>query len=359
MSAMPQSLERSKVKAYTVIHNDRCQTDVNVQPQATAAAKSPRNGSRLRTNALALAGAFAVIALPLLSGNGYIIQVASLAAIGAIMAVSLGILYGHSGQLSFAHAAFYGVGAYTAVVLHTQHGVNFIVSLFAGAALSGLVAFVVGLPTLRLRGNYLAIATMALQLGISEVFVNAKITGGSVGILGIVRPTIAGFSFESPFAYYVLLALAAVLVFMLAHYIVHSRAGRGLAAIREDETAAGVIGVDVIWYKVSIFTITAMIAGLAGGLFAYQLEYVSPESFNLDWSIAVLSMVIIGGKRSAIGAVVGAVIVTIVTQLLFSVGDLQFLVYGVWIIVIMLFLPEGLVSIWGMVRRGATSEVGL
>ncbi|TAM59979.1 branched-chain amino acid ABC transporter permease [bacterium] len=299
-----------------------------------------------RNTTLTLAAVAAAIVIPALSGNGYVIQVASLAAIGAMMAVSLGILYGHAGQLSFAHAAFYGIGAYTAVVLHTQRGLDFFLSLLAGAALAGLAAFVVGLPTLRLRGNYLAIATMALQLGISEVFVNAKITGGSVGIFGIVRPAVFGISLESPAAYYVLLALAAVLVFALAQFIVHSRPGRALAAVREDETAASVIGVDIIRYKVSIFTITAMIAGLAGGLFAYQLEYVSPESFNLDWSIAVLSMVIIGGKRSALGAVIGAVIVTIVTQLLFSMGELQFLVYGLWIILIMLFLPDGLVSIW-------------
>ncbi|TAM88674.1 branched-chain amino acid ABC transporter permease [bacterium] len=339
--------------------NDMIQSDVSVRRPATMALRPPEHGSRSRSRLLTFAGVLAVIAIPLLSGNGYIVQVASLAAIGAIMAVSLGVLYGHSGQLSFAHAAFYGVGAYTTVVLHTQHGLNFFLSLLVGAGLSGAVAFVVGLPTLRLRGNYLAIATMALQLGISEVFVNAKITGGSVGIFGIVRPTIAGISLESPFAYYVLLVIAAVLVIAVAHFLVHSRVGRGLAAIREDETAAGVLGVDAIWYKVSIFTITAMIAGLAGGLFAYQLEYVSPESFNLDWSIAVLSMVIIGGKKSAIGAVLGAVIVTIVTQLLFSVGELQFLIYGLWIIVIMIFLPDGLISIWQTAGRSTARGTNL
>ncbi len=286
------------------------------------------------------------LALPLLTRDAYFIQVGSAMGIAAVLALSLGLLYGYTGQMSFAHAGFYGIGAYSAVILTTRVGTGFLPALAAGIVVPGLVAFLVGIPTLRLRGHYLAIATLALQLGIVEFFVQASaLTNGTVGIFGIERPTLLGLSLQEDAAYYELIAVAAVLTFLLAQQVVHSRFGRGLIAIREDEIAATVLGIDPSRYKVAIFTLSAMLAGLAGTLHAYQILFISPVSFNVDWSIAILSMVVIGGVGSNVGAVLGAAVVTLIRQFLFSLGDLQFLVYGAWIVLVMIFFPDGLVGI--------------
>jgi branched-chain amino acid transport system permease protein len=208
--------------------------------------------------------------------------------------------------------------------------------------LPGAVAFLVGIPTLRLKGHYLAIATLALQLGIFEFLVKAKITNGTVGIFGIERPALFGLSLESNAAYYEVIAIAAILTFLFAQWLVKSRFGRGLVAIREDEVAAAVVGINTWLYKVIIFAISAMLAGLAGTLYAYQILFISPITFNLDYSVVILSMVVIGGLGSNVGAVLGAVVVSVINQLLFSLGDLQFLIYGAWIVLVMVFFPEGL-----------------
>ncbi len=287
------------------------------------------------------------LVLPALTTDAYYIQVASFLGIAIILAISLGLLYGYTGQMSFAHAAFYGIGAYTSVILTTKMGINnFSLGLLLAIVVPGLVAFLVGIPTLRLHGHYLAIGTLALQMGIYEFFVQASpITGGTVGVFGIQRPSIFGLSLDSDAAYYEVIAIAAILSYLFAQRLVNSRFGRGLLAVREDEIAASVMGIDPSRYKVQIFAISAMMAGLAGALYAHQILFISPVTFNLDWSIAILSMVVIGGVGSNVGAVLGAVAITVMRQLLFSFGDLQFLVYGAWIVLVMVFVPGGLVGI--------------
>jgi branched-chain amino acid transport system permease protein len=302
----------------------------------------------------AIAAILALI-LPGITQDAYYIQVASLTGIYVILAVSLQLLYGYTGQISFAHAGFYGIGAYTAVVLVTRLDLNFLIALLAALAVPGIVAFLVGIPTLRLRGHYLAIATLALQLSIHQFFIQAKtITNGSIGIFGIERPELFGLSLDDNAVYYELIAVAAVFAFLFAQRLVRSRFGRGLLGIREDEIAASVMGVNTGRYKVAVFSISAMLAGLAGALFGFQLLFVSPASFTLDWSIVILSMVVIGGVGSTAGAVVGAIVVSLVTQALFTVGDVQFLIYGAFIVVVMLFFPSGLVGL----TRGAAGLIG-
>jgi branched-chain amino acid transport system permease protein len=285
------------------------------------------------------------LSLPLLTQDAYYVQVASFMGIAVILALSLGLLFGYAGQISFAHAGFYGIGAYTSVILTEKLGVNFLVSIVVAMLLPGVVAFVAGIPAVRLRGHYLAIATLALQLGIYEFFVKAKITEGTVGIFGIERPTLFGLSLEPDAVFYEAIAVSAIATFLFAQWLVQTRFGRGLVAIREDEVAAAAIGINTSLYKVAVFTISAMLAGLAGTLYAYQILFISPASFDLDYSVVILSMVVIGGLGSNVGAILGAVVITIITQILFSAGDLQFLIYGAWIILVILFFPKGLVGI--------------
>jgi branched-chain amino acid transport system permease protein len=308
---------------------------------------------RLRTASAAPVVGIAVAAMavlfPLVTRDAYFIQVASFTGIYVILAVSLQLLYGYTGQISFAHAGFYGIGAYTAVLLVTRLDVNFVLALGAALIVPGIVAFLVGIPTLRLRGHYLAIATLALQLSIHQVFIQAhEITGGTVGIFGIQRPTLFGLSLEDNAVYYEVIAVAAILTFLFAQRLVKSRFGRALLGIREDEVAASVIGIHSARYKVVMFTVSAMLAGLAGGLFGFQLLFISPASFALDWSIVILSMVVIGGIGSTVGAVIGAIVVSLVTQALFTVGDLQFLIYGAFIVVVMVFFPSGVAGLGRM-----------
>jgi branched-chain amino acid transport system permease protein len=319
---------------------------------------------RVRAVLLALI-AITALALPLLTQNAYFIQVASALGIAAILSLGLSLLYGYTGQMSFAHAGLFGIGAYTSVILTTKLGAHFLVALACGILAPGIVACLIGLPTLRLKGHYLAIATLALQLAIVQFFIQASgLTGGTVGIFGIERPVLFGISFKSNAAYYELIAVAAIGAYLLAQQIVHSRFGRALTAIREDETAAMVLGINPSSYKVAAFTVSAMYAGLAGSLFAYQILFISPVSFGIEGSIAALTMVVIGGVGSNLGAVIGATLVTLIRQVLFSFGDLEFLVYGLWLMLVIVFFPGGIVGMGRMLlaswdgRRSAKTAAG-
>lgn len=306
--------------------------------------------------------AILALALPLITQNAYYIQVASAIGIAVILALGLSLLYGYAGQMSFAQAGLYGVGAYSSVIMTTRLGMDFLVGLAVGVVVPGVLACLIGIPTLRLRGHYLAIATLALQLAIVQFFIQASgITGGTVGVFGIERPTILGFSFKSSAAYYELIAVAAIFAYWLAQRIVRSRFGRAMVAVREDETAALVLGMNPSLYKVAAFTLSAMFAGLAGVLYAYQILFISPVSFGIDWSISALSMVVIGGVGSNAGAVIGAALVTLIRQVLFSFGDLEFLVYGLWLMAVIIFFPGGIAGIgrslaasWRARREGDT-----
>jgi branched-chain amino acid transport system permease protein len=321
---------------------------------------------RLRAVLVALV-AMAALALPLLTQNAYFIQVASALGIAVILSLGLSILYGYTGQMSFAHAGLFGIGAYTSVILTTNWGAHFLVGLACAVLAPGILACVIGLPTLRLRGHYLAIATLALQLAIVQFFVQASgLTGGTVGVFGIERPVLFGISFRSNAAYYELIAIAAIGAYLLAQQIANSRFGRALTAIREDETAAMVLGINPSGYKVAAFTISAMYAGLAGALFAYQILFISPVSFGIEHSITALTMVVIGGVGSNVGAVIGAALVTLIRQVLFSFGELEFFVYGLWLMLVIIFFPGGIAGIgrtllaWWDAKRAASpaSPVG-
>lgn len=302
-----------------------------------------RYGVRQILTALVIALA---LALPLITQDAYFIQVASSMGIAVILALGLSLLYGYTGQMSFAHAGLFGVGAYTSVILTTNVGAPFLVGVACGVIAPGVLACLIGIPTLRLRGHYLAIATLALQLAIVQFFVQASgLTGGTVGIFGIERPTLLGISFKHNATYYELIAIAAVAAYLLAQQIVRSRFGRALTAIREDEVAATVLGINPWTYKVAAFTLSAMYAGLAGSLFAHQILFISPVSFGIDGSISTLTMVVIGGVGSNVGAVIGAAFVTLIRQVLFSFGDLEFLIYGAWLMLVIIFFPGGIVGV--------------
>jgi branched-chain amino acid transport system permease protein len=245
--------------------------------------------------------------------NGYALYLLTLAGIFALVALGLNLLTGYAGQISLCHAAFFGVGAYATALLTTKAGLPYLVSLPVGALLTTAIGAAAAVPALRLKNLYLAIATLGF---------------------GVVL-------------YYLTLAFV-ILGLWGAWNVSRGRTGRALRIIKESEIAAASLGIHIARYKVTAFALSAFYAALAGGLFAYLVRYINPESFNVGLSIAFLSMVVIGGLGTIGGSIVGAAFYVIVPELLRGIKDAPGLVFGLLLVVVMVFMPQGL---WGMVRR--------
>jgi branched-chain amino acid transport system permease protein len=289
----------------------------------------------------------------------------------ATMVVSgLSLLMGFAGQVSLGQAAFYAIGAYTAALLARDLGVPPLLGLIVAPAATAAIAYVVGLPLLRLRGHYLAFGTLAFQLITLSVLGEAKdITGGDTGLTGIPALGVGPLLVQGPFKPIVFGYLAwglALLSVLFNFHLVRSRSGRALRALASSEAGALASGVPVGRYKLQVFALSAAYAGLAGGVYAFYVSYIAPGSFPLVTSIEFLIMATVGGLGSVWGAVVGATLVTLVVQVLQSLGTLpgmplrapavfSYAVYGLILVGVMLVLPSGIVpalrSIWRTQRR--------
>jgi branched-chain amino acid transport system permease protein len=241
------------------------------------------------------------------------------------------------GMLSIANAAFMGIGAYASALLTMQLDAPFPVALAAGMAAPAVMAFVIGKPTLRLSGVYLAMATLAFGEVVRIAVLNAEsLTGGALGLNGIPQST-----------QWWHVALALVLTLLLLWRLRRSKVGRAFEAIKEDETAAGLMGIDVGGYKMLAFVLGAAIAGLAGAINAHLTFFIGPNEFGFDRAVDILTMTILGGISGLTGPVVGAVILTLLPELLRSFGSFRLVVNGVILVLIVLFLPKG---IWDPAR---------
>ena len=241
------------------------------------------------------------------------------------------------GMLAMANAAFMGIGAYTSAVLTMSYGLPFPAALAAGMAAPALLAFVIGKPTLRLSGVYLAMATLAFGEVVRIALLNAEsITGGALGLNGIPQST-----------QWWHVAIAVVLSMALLWRLRRSKVGRAFESIKEDETAAGLMGIDVAAHKMLAFVLGAAIAGLAGGLNAHLTFFIGPNEFGFDRAVDILTMTILGGINSLTGPVIGAVILTLLPELLRSFKDFRLVVNGFILVLIVLFLPKG---IWDPAR---------
>jgi branched-chain amino acid transport system permease protein len=241
------------------------------------------------------------------------------------------------GMLAIANAAFMGMGAYTSALLTMNYGLPFPLALAAGMATPALMAFVIGKPTLRLSGVYLAMATLAFGEVVRIALLNAEsVTGGALGLNGIPQSTQG---------WHVALALAITLA--LLWRLRRSKVGRAFESIKEDETAAGLMGIDVAAHKMLAFVLGAAIAGLAGGLNAHLTFFIGPSEFGFDRAVDILTMTILGGIGNLTGPVIGAVILTLLPELLRSFKDFRLVVNGFILVLIVLFLPKG---IWDPAR---------
>jgi len=298
-----------------------------------------------------------LLALPLLfPGNYYVTVVGAAAGLHAILAVGLNLLMGYAGQISLGHAAFFGLGAYASAILTTRYGWSPWPALGLGLVLTGLVAYVIARPVLRLKGHYLAMATLGFGIIIHILLVQTgDLTGGPDGIGGIPPLSLFGWVIDTDERWYVFIAAALLLVVLLALNLIDSRTGRALRALHGSEVAAAMMGIDTTAAKTAVFVLAALTAGLAGSLFAHQQAFVSPDSFNFFVSIELVTMVVLGGIASTWGAILGAVILTLLPELLVVFEDYEVLIFGAILMLIMIFLPQGIVGgladLWAR-RRG-------
>jgi branched-chain amino acid transport system permease protein len=289
-----------------------------------------------------------VLLLPLFL-NDYYRDIMTLTCLYIVLALGLNIVVGQAGLLNLGYVAFYAVGAYTYAILSTTVGLSFWPGLVAGAASAALFALLVGLPTLRLRGDYFAIVTLGLG-EITRIVLNNwdSLTGGPNGISGIGRPFLGRYELHTTLGYYYLILFIVVLAVFFMKRIMQSRIGRAWIAIREDEVAAEAMGIDTFKLKLLAFVIGSAWAGLAGVFFAGKMAFVSPESFTFFESVLILCMVVLGGMGSIPGIILGALLLITLPEVFREFQDFRMLAFGVALVAMMVFRPQGLI---GAVRK--------
>ena len=297
----------------------------------------------------------AVVA-PLILRNDYLRDVLVLTLIFAILALSLDLIMGHMGQFSFGHQAFFGLGAYTSALLSLKLGISPWLGFLAATAFSGAVGFLVGFASLRaMRGMYLAITTLGFGMILLLIVPTLPFAGGPMGLVGIPSPVIAlpllpEIVVRSPFSYYYLmLALLVFTIYLISRFL-RSRFGRGLTALRENESLASSIGIKPFRHYLLTFTLACALAGLAGAGYVHYMRFLSPGLLGLDYMFVMLIMVIVGGSGTLGGPVLGAIIFVWVSEFLRELGAFRFLVFGVILLVVIIFMRRGiyprLTSLW-------------
>lgn len=281
---------------------------------------------------------------PLLGASNYWVNVAVVVLSYVVLGLGLNVVVGFAGLLDLGYAAFYAVGAYLAAILITQFGVSLWVTLPIAALAAAFFGVLIGAPTLRLRGDYLAIVTIGFG-EITRITINnaTSITGGPNGVVGIPKPDILGIPLVEPIAfYYILLALAGLAVF-LSHRLLYSRVGRAWTYLREDDLAAQVMGVNAVRFKLMAFAFGAFWAGLAGAIFSSRIGIAAPESFTFFESILIVVIVVIGGTGSIPGVIAGAIAMILIPEILRPLLTYRFLIFGIVLILVMRFRPEGFI----------------
>lgn len=287
----------------------------------------------------------ALVLFPLFEDNPYTLGLTNLIAIYVIIVVGLNLFIGYAGQISLGHAAFFGLGAYGSAIATVTFGLPAWPSMFGVAVLVALVALLVGVPTLRLSGHYLAMATLGCNIVVHTIMLQwDQVTGGPSGFPGIPSLSIGGFVFDDEVRLHYLLWGFALLALLLALNLVRSGVGRGLAALAGDETAAAALGVDTRRAKIKVFVLSAVFASIAGSLFAHCYNFVSPDSFDIFASTDMAIMVVVGGMGSIWGSVIGAGLLTLLPEWIDVFENYKDLIHGLILVLILMFLPQGLMT---------------
>jgi branched-chain amino acid transport system permease protein len=300
---------------------------------------------RHRTGLTVWALASLLALTPLVVNNPYNLGILNLIGLYAIVVLGLNLFIGYAGQISLGHAAFFGLGAYGSAILTATYHFPAWPALMITAGAMAVTALVIGLPTLRLSGHYLAMATLGFNYVISSIFVNwDSMTGGPSGLSGVPPLTIGGLSFNNDVKFHYLVWTFAMLALTLCLNLVRSGVGRGLAAVAQDEVAAACLGVDVRRSKIGVFVLSAVMASVAGSLYAHYFGYVNPDAFSIFKSLDLVIMVVVGGMGSIWGTLFGVGFITILPHLLDWFESYTDIIHGVILVLILLFLPQGLVS---------------
>ena len=285
-----------------------------------------------------------IFLLPAFLRNNYYLMVLNVAALNIMVVIGLNLLMGYAGQISLGHAAFFGLGAYLSAIFTTTYGFPTCPTMILAMAITGLVAYIIGIPTLKLEGHYLVMATLGFNVIVYIIMIQLDaVTGGPSGFAGIPRLAIGSLVFDSDRKIYYLLGTGSLAVLLVSLNLIHSRVGRAMAALSHNEIAAKCAGIDAETYKVKIFVISAVWASLAGSLYAHYLTFISPGTFSFFYSIQVVTMVLVGGIGSLWGSLFGAVLLTLLPEVLHAVKEYSVLIYGLILMLVLLFFPQGLI----------------
>ena len=287
--------------------------------------------------------ALAIAAVPLIVTDPYYLTMLIFIGIYAIATMGLNLLMGYAGQISLGHAAFFALGAYVPAILTTRFEVPCIAAAALAVALASAVAYVVGLPCLRLKGHYLAMGTLAFG-EIIHIVLNAEVelTGGPSGIAGIPMLGIGDLSVDSDIKYFIVVWVIFLILFALTRNIINSRPGRALQALHGSEQAASAMGIDVAGMKLTVFVLSAAYAALAGVLYVHFVTFISPQAGDIMFSIRMVTMVVVGGMGHLWGGLLGAALLTVLPEMLSYFEDYDMLIYGGILLVMVMFLPGGL-----------------
>ena len=304
----------------------------------------------------------AALAFPQLGLKNYYLHIAVLSLLHILLALGLNLIAGYAGQLSLAHAAFFGIGAYTTALLTLNQHWSFWLAAPIGAVGAGLVAVAIGLPTLRLKGPYFVISSMGFGEIVRLIFLNwQSVTRGPNGLPGIPAPDpinlgFVKLTFESRMESYYLILFVLFGVLILYYNLVNSRIGRALRAIRNDYIAAQVMGIHIAFYRILAFAGGAALAGLTGALYSGYIRFISPDTFTSGESINILIMMVIGGMGTIVGPIIGAVAITYLLETMRVFAEYRLVIYGLLMFVVILYMPQGvagmLESLWHRVAAG-------
>jgi branched-chain amino acid transport system permease protein len=304
-----------------------------------------------------LVAALAIAVLPLVLSGSYWHTNLTVCAINVLLALGLDFILGYAGQLNLGQSAFYGLGAYVSTLLITKLGVPFWGAFAAGVAFAGLAGMILALFAVRLRGHYLAIASLGLAVIIHQILLNwISLTQGPLGIYAIPPPpaiAIPGLpviDFRNPVALFYLVAGFTLLTYFILDQLVRSPIGETLTAIREDDISAASLGINAAAWKVFAFGVGAAVGGAAGCFYAAFVGTLVPDAFFITESFTILSMVIVGGMGTLIGPVWGAILLTLLPELLRGFGDLRLILYGLALTLVVLFMPGGIAQATHLVR---------
>lgn len=304
--------------------------------------------------------ALILVLIPLVSRNQYIYQVAVTCCIYCLFTISINLVTGFTGQLSLGQVAFYAIGAYASTLFSMRLSIPVLISMPLGGLVAAFFGLLIGFPALRLSGVYLGIATLGFAEIVRQVsLVWRNLTRGPLGINRIPRPEFFGILIDSGMEYFILILLMLGLIYVAMDRLVKSKVGLVLLSLREDEVASSSLGIDVSFYKILAFVLSAFIAGVAGAFMAHFITYISPSNFVSAESFLVLSMYVLGGPASLPGSIAGAIVLSVASEALRFLQGYRQIFYAVLLIAVILYKPEGLSGFLGTtkIRAGLPKDL--